>query len=71
MSTGSSSGFADHVLRELRCAELRARIMTNELKTMSMALGAGFIDSYGALEHLADLGALGLITTPSSGFLLP
>jgi hypothetical protein len=67
MSTGSStSGFADHVLRELRCAGLRARLMTNEIQAMTIALGAGFIDFDNALAHLADVGALGLITTPSS-----
>jgi hypothetical protein len=64
----SSTGFADYVRRELRCASLRARLVTNEIQTMSIALGAGFIDPDIALEHLAEVGALRLVT-PSSGAL--
>lgn len=65
MSTGLSSTFADHVLR---CAGLRAQIMVNEVLTMRIALGAGFIDPDHAMEHLHEVGALGLVI-PSSGSL--
>jgi hypothetical protein len=62
MSTGLSSTFADHVLR---CASLRARLLTNEVLTMRIAVGTGLIDFDTALEHLADIGALHLIWASS------
>jgi hypothetical protein len=64
LSTGSSD-FADYLMRKLRCIELRSRLQTNELKAMTIALGAGLIDPDCALEHLAEVGALRLVT-PSS-----
>jgi len=63
MITGSSSTFA--VMRELRCAGLRARLAVNEIDAMTVALGVGFIGSDNALEHLAEIGALRLVA-PSS-----
>ena len=49
-SAGRALG-ADHVLRELRCAKLRARLMVNEIERMTIALGAGLIDSGSASLH--------------------
>jgi hypothetical protein len=65
MSTDTSSGFADYLLFNLRCARLRARIMVNEIEAMGVALKAGFIDIDNALEHLAEIGALRLIEASS------
>jgi hypothetical protein len=61
----TSTGFADYLLLNLRCAELETRLMTNELRFMRIALGAGFIDFDNALEHLAEVGALRLIEASS------
>jgi hypothetical protein len=65
MSTGSSSGFADYVLRELRCASLRARIAVNEIQSVGVALRAGLIDFDSALEHLHEVGVLDLVKASS------
>jgi hypothetical protein len=64
MST-SSTGFADYLVHELRVASLRARLMTNELMTMGVALKAGFIGPEVVLEHLHEVGVLDLVI-PSS-----
>ena len=64
MST-TSSGFADHVLRELRCAKLRAALAVNEITAMGVALRAGLIDPDHAMEHLADVGVLGVVVSSS------
>lgn len=70
MSAGSS-GFADYLLLNLRCASLRARLAANEIQAMGVALKAGLIDPDDALEHLGEVGALGLVVTSSSGRPLP
>lgn len=62
MSTGASSTFADNLLR---CALLRARLVVNEIAAMRIAVGGGFIDIDGALEHLGEIGALHLIGASS------
>jgi hypothetical protein len=64
MSAGSS-GFADYVLLNLRCASLRARLLTNEIQFVGVALGAGFIDPENALEHLHEIGVLHLVAASS------
>ena len=61
----SSTGFADYILLNLRCAELRARLMVNEVLATKLALGAGFIDIDNALAHLTEVGALHLIGASS------
>jgi hypothetical protein len=58
-------GFTDHVLRDLHCTELRAKIVVNEVAAMRIAVGVGFIDIEGALEHLGEIGALHLIEASS------
>jgi hypothetical protein len=65
MST-TSSGFADYLLLNLRVAHLRARLMANELGAMGLALKGGLISADNALEHLADVGVMDLITGASS-----
>ena len=67
-TTTSSTGFADYLLLNLRCAKLRAALAVNEITAMGVALRAGLIDPDNALEHLADIGALDLVI-PSSGAL--
>jgi hypothetical protein len=52
-------------LRKLRCADLRARLAANDIEAMMIALCAGLIDPDNTLEHLAEVGALRLVT-PSS-----
>ena len=63
--SSTSSNFAAHVLATIHCTELRARLAVNEVETMVVALGAGFIDPETALAHLHEVGALDLII-PSS-----
>jgi hypothetical protein len=65
MSTGSS-GFADYIMLNLRCAGLWAGLMANEIQTVSIALGAGLIDPDSALAHLHEAGVLPLIEASSS-----
>lgn len=65
MSTDPSSAFAGYLVRELRLAELRARLAVNEIQAMKIALGAGFIAIDAALEHLAEVGVLHLIEASS------
>ena len=60
-----SSGFADYVVHELRCAELRARLMVNNIEAMTIALGAGLVNADTALAHLHEIGALHLIEASS------
>jgi hypothetical protein len=50
------------------CAELRARILANELRAMAVALGGGLIDADTAHQHLAEVGALGLVIPSSEIF---
>jgi hypothetical protein len=64
ISTGSS-GFTDYLMRELRCASLRARLMVNEIQFAGTALKAGLIAPEVVLEHLRDLGVLGLVEASS------
>jgi hypothetical protein len=61
-----SSGFADCLVRELRVASLRAKLMVNEIAAMGVALRGGLIDPTAALEHLAEVGALHLIDASSA-----
>lgn len=64
--TEVSSNFADYVLAEIHVAELRARFLANELRTMAIAFSAGFIDIDNAIAHLTEVGALHLIGASSS-----
>jgi hypothetical protein len=67
MSPGSSASFADYLLLNLRCAGLRARLLTNEIQAMGVALKGGLVGPDDVLEHLAEVGALRLVIIPSSG----
>jgi|HubBroStandDraft_6_1064221.scaffolds.fasta_scaffold3874858_1 hypothetical protein len=64
MST-TSSGFANYLVRELRCASLRARLAANEIQTMGLALRLGLIGPEVVLEHLHEVGVLHLIEASS------
>jgi hypothetical protein len=63
--TTTSSAFVDFLSAQFRVAELRARIVTNEIRAMATALSAGLVTPETALLHLHQSGALGLL--PSSG----
>jgi hypothetical protein len=65
IAASSSSNFADHLVAELRCAALRAKLLHNEIVAIGTALRAGLIDPDNALAHLAHCGALRLVA-PSS-----
>jgi hypothetical protein len=64
-SSTALRGFTDHVLRELRCTELRARLAVNEIQFVGVALKGGLIDPNAALAHLHEIGALHLIEASS------
>ena len=59
--TLASSTFTKYLLRELRCASLKARLAVNEIQFVGVALKGGLIDPTAALEHLAEVGALHLV----------
>jgi hypothetical protein len=64
-ATAVSSAFANYVLAEIRCTELRVRIAANEVAAMQVALRAGLIDPDSALTHLHDVGVLHLLGASS------
>src|SRR6516164_7742691 len=52
----SSSGFVGFILRRLRVAELRAKVIANEIEATATALSAGFISPEAAILMLAETG---------------
>ncbi len=52
-----SSAFTGFVLGRIRCADIRARILANEVTAMGVALKAGLIDPENAIAHLVEIGA--------------
>jgi hypothetical protein len=67
LATGGApeGGFPNFLLRQLRCAELRARIVANEIEAMATALRGGLINAETALLHLHETGAIWLLPTSS------
>jgi hypothetical protein len=63
--TEASSGFADFILRQIRCARIRARITINHLDNVGIALNAGWIGGEDALAMLDEAGLLPLIEAQS------
>ena len=57
-ATEPSSAFVAFLLAQFRCAELRARIVANELRATAVALSAGLISAETALLHLHETGAV-------------
>lgn len=64
-ATEPSSAFTAFLLAQFRCAEVRARILANELKATAVALSAGLISAETALLHLHETGAMELIPASS------
>jgi hypothetical protein len=61
-----SSGFADFLLAELKCASLRTRLLTVEIESITVALRGGFINTDGAMNWLSEAGGLNLIAVSSA-----
>ena len=55
-ATESPFDFITFLLEQIRCAELRARIAANELRSTAVALAGGLIDAPAALAMLDDAG---------------
>ena len=49
-----SSGFADFVLRQIRCAAARSKLTTNQLEAAAAALSGGVITAEQAILILAE-----------------
>jgi len=64
--TEPSSAFANFVLSQIRCAELRARIAANELRATAVALSGGLIGGEDAIGMLAEVGLDFIVTGASS-----
>jgi hypothetical protein len=65
ITTEPSSGFADFVLRRLHVARIKAQITLNQLNTVDVALGAGWISGEDALAMLSEAGLLPLVEASS------
>jgi hypothetical protein len=64
MTTTSSSGFDAFVLRQIRCAAMRAGLIRNTIVSAGTALKGGLIDGETALAILAETpGALSLVSS--------
>jgi hypothetical protein len=55
-STATSSGFVDFTLRQLRCAYLRSRCLTNEIETVGVSLRAGLVSPEAAIAAVCEAG---------------
>jgi hypothetical protein len=66
ITTEPTSDFSDFVLRRLRYACTQARIALNQLNTVDVALGAGWIDGEDAIAMLGEAGLDFIITGASS-----
>ena len=55
-TTAPSTAFADFILRQLRCAALRSKIITNQIEAATVALSGGLISSEAAILILAETG---------------
>jgi len=55
-ATAPSTAFTDFILRQLRCAALRSKIVTNQLEAAATALSAGMISPEMAILVLAECG---------------
>ena len=65
LMTGSSSGFTTFMLGQLRCAGIRARLMTAEIDSIDVALRGNLITTDDAIAWLHEAGALGLVAVSS------
>ena len=51
----------EYLLKEIRCAALRARLLQNDLEAIGLALRGCLITPEQALEHLRDCDCLRLV----------
>ncbi len=58
----------DYVILALRCAALRARLLTAELDTIGVAFRDGLISAEAALLWARDVGALHLVGQDDAEF---
>jgi hypothetical protein len=63
-----SSNYTAFMLGQLRCAGIRARLMTAEIDTIGVALRGNFITADDAIAWLHEAGAIGLIAMSSATF---
>ena len=56
MTTATSSGYADFLLAEIRCASLRARLAVADLESIEVALRGKFITVADAIDWAGELG---------------
>jgi len=61
-SVTTSSGFADFTLKQLRCAFVRSRILTNCIEVTGVALRADLISPETAIAEVIAAGGGGLLT---------
>jgi hypothetical protein len=52
----SARAFTDFVLKQIHCAALRSKIVTNQLEAATTALNAGLISPEAAILILAEAG---------------
>ena len=64
--TAASTSFNDYLLAELKCAAIRARLLTAEIDSIEVALRGNFISADNAIAWLHEAGAIGLITASSA-----
>lgn len=65
-TTSASSAFAAFVIGRLRCAQIQAEIVLNQINSVSAALSAGWIGGEDALACLDESGLLDFVTGVSS-----
>jgi hypothetical protein len=61
-SRDGNGTFRDFVLAQLKCAGLRARLMTAEIDSIGVALRGDFIDTDDAIAWLNECGGLQFLT---------
>jgi hypothetical protein len=66
MRSGSSDNYVHYLLAELACAAIRTRLLSAEIDSIGVALRGAIITPDGAMEWMADIGALGLIPASSA-----
>jgi hypothetical protein len=65
-TSSASSGYVDFLQAQLKCAGIRARLITAEIDSISAALRGNFISADDAMIWLHEAGGLGLIAVSSA-----
>jgi hypothetical protein len=61
-----SSNYTAFISGQLRCAGMRARLLTAEIDSIAVALRGNFITTDDAIAWLHEVGALGLVAVSSA-----